>query len=147
MSSRSNAGGVFSVEMWPSSQSGESLSPSDLKDKLTTVKVAIISADSSYTESVTLNGSTVKVEHTLTITTAANDMFLLADALADGQYLGYIAQVEISSYGKITLGWSSTLGYDQPLRLVETTFQSGQAVNSTSTKRWVFKAYSTTPLI
>ncbi len=147
MGSRSNVGGVFSVVMWRAEDSGRSDPPTSLDSDLATVRVPIISTLSSYTEAISINGGIKRVEHTLTLTTLSTDNFWGKEALRGGEVTGCIAEVEISSHGKILLGWSPNLGYEQPLRLTKSTTQSSNSVNEGCTKSWIFKSYSTQPLI
>ncbi|MFI3282494.1 MAG: hypothetical protein SNG10_03085 [Rikenellaceae bacterium] len=144
--SRSSIGGVFSVVMWLCEDSGRSDPPTSLDGDITSIRVPIISSKSSYSETTEIDGGICHVTHTLTITTT-NETFWSNKALRGAETVGCIAEVEISSLGKILLGWSSRLGYDQPLRLTKTTVESSSSVNEGCTKSWVFKSYSTQPLI
>ncbi len=146
-SSRSNVGGVFSVVMWLCGDSGRGIPPTSLDSGVQAVRVPLISGMSSYEESTEIDHGVRRVEHTLTIVTHAQDDFWSLAPLAGGDYLGCVAEVELSSYGQILLGWSSLLGYDQPLRLTQTLTQSSSSVGQGCTKKWVFKAYSTQSLI
>ncbi len=143
MGSRSNVGGVFSVEMWLAKDGGRGNPPSPLDS----VRVPIISALSGYNESVSANGGVVKVEHTLTLVTEATDNFWGNIALEGAQSTGCLARVELSSSREILLGWSPNLGYDQPLRLTKVAVQSVESVNQSLNKTWVFKSYSTRSLV
>ncbi len=147
MSSRSNIGGVFSVELWLAEDNGRSDPPTSLDSTNGSVRVPLISSQSQYSESVVISGGVSKVEHTLTLVTEAADDFWSDSALDQAQRVGCIGEVVLSSKGTILLGWSSRLGYDQPLRLVKVTSQSGASVNEGYTKSWTFKSYSTESLI
>ncbi|MFI3291889.1 MAG: hypothetical protein SNG27_00215 [Rikenellaceae bacterium] len=146
-SSRSNVGGVFSVVMWLGGDSGRSDPPTSLDSGVMAVRVPLISEMSSYSESVEIDGGVRRVEQTLNIVTHAQDDFWRRAELFGAERTGCIAEVEVSSLGRILLGWSSRLGYDQPLRLVQTSTQSSSSVAQGCTKKWVFKAYSTQSLI
>lgn len=146
-SSRSNVGGIFGVVMWMAKDRGGENPPTSLDSDVECVRIPIISSQSQYSQSVTGEAGAQRVEHTLTLTTLAADKFWGVGALDQAQRVGCIAQVQISSVGEILLGWSENLGYDQPLRLSKVTTQSSDSVNLNCTKKWVFKSYSTTPLI
>ncbi len=143
--SKSNAAGVFSVEMWLANECGGSNPPTSSTRQ--SIRVPIISSLSNYSEVVKVEGGRRHVEHTLTIATQSSDKFWESKALQGAEYTGCIADVCLSSHGTIQLGWSSALGYDQPLRLVQVSASSSEAVNQSCLKEWVFKSYSTTSLI
>ncbi len=141
MSSKSNVGGVFSVEMWLAKDDGRGDPPTPLDS----VRIPLISARSGYSESVSVDGALVRVEHTLTIVSEEN--FWGDMSLEGADRVGCLAQVELSSRGRILLGWSPNLGYDQPLRLTKLSAQSVDSVSDRLYRTWVFKSYSTSSLI
>ncbi len=145
--SRSNVGGVFSVVMWLCEGSGRCDPPTSLDSGVRAIRVPIVSDQSGYSETVTIDGGIRHVEHTLTLTTHARSDFWDVGALAGAESVGCLAEVEVSSFGQILLGWSYKLGYDQPLRLVQVVSQSSGSVAEGCTKKWVFKSYSTQSLI
>ncbi len=145
--SRSNVGGVFSVEMWLAKDSGRVEPPTSLDCDMASVRVPVISAQSQYSEQVTVNQGIRLVEHTLTLVTEATDNFWGDMALEDAERVGCIAEVVLSSYGRVLLGWSPNLGYEQPLRLTKVSTQSSDSVDRNCVKSWIFKSYSTQPLI
>ncbi len=145
--SRSNVGGVFSVVMWLCEGSGRSDPPTSLDSGVSAVRVPIISDQSNYSETVTIDGGVRHVEHTLTLITHARSNFWDRVEFMGAEYTGCLAEVELSSFGQILLGWSHKLGYDQPLRLVQVVSQSSGSVAEGCTKKWIFKSYSTQPLI
>ncbi|MFR9603322.1 MAG: hypothetical protein SNG02_05565 [Rikenellaceae bacterium] len=146
-SSRSNVGAVFSVVMWLAKDSGRDNPPTSLDSGTKSVRIPIVSAQSQYSEVVTINSGITNVEHTLTLTTCSSDEFWDVGPLDEASRVGCIAEVDVSAAGSILLGWSSHLGYDQPLRLTKVTSQGSDSVNQRCTKSWVFKSYSTRALI
>ncbi|MFI3301883.1 MAG: hypothetical protein SNH35_06660 [Rikenellaceae bacterium] len=142
MSSKSNVGGIFSVDMWLAKDDGRGNPPTPLDS----VRIPIISSSSSYQEVESVSsGGVCKVEHTLTIVCEEN--FWGDKRLCGADVVGCVARVELLGRGKILLGWSPNLGYDQPLRLTKFTTQSTGAANERLYRTWVFKSYSTSSLV
>ncbi len=122
--SRSGIGGVYSVVLWQANDSGRITPPTSLDSDVVAVRIPIDSTSSSYNEVVTINRGVVKVNHTLTLVTDAECDFWSHEALSDASRVGCIAEVTLSSYGKILVGWSSNLLYEQPLMLTRTSVVS-----------------------
>ncbi len=147
LQSRAGVGGVFSVVVWPAKESGRSDPPTSSDSEVEAVRVEIDTAKSTYRELVSVDRGVVKVEHTLTLVTDAECDFWQREAMAEAVVSGCIAEVVLSGYGEVLLGWSRSLGYEQPLRLVRTTVESGDDMGSQCQKSWVFVAQSTEPKI